>query len=126
MIIWIENNQILKVYECIDKYKELEFFDPFVAFHQHFIDLQTKGWELAKLGRSAWIAKTFSPYVRAEYTMHTVGQIIKKSYLQELKFSCDTERSNIDFERTIKQYINVCGVDNELFYLDRTERFEEQ
>jgi hypothetical protein len=124
MIVWIENNQILKIYECVDKYKDLEFFDPFIAFHKHFLDLQEKGWELAKLGRSAWIAKTFAPYVRAAYTMHTVGQIIKKSYLQEFKFACDTQRSEIDFERTIKQYMGLFGLDNELFYLARTEKFE--
>lgn len=125
LMIWIENNEILKIYECVNKYKDLEFFEPFITFHEHFRMLEDKGWELAKLGRSTWIAKTFAPYVRAEFTMHTIAQIIKKSYLQEIKFSCDTERSAIDFERTIKQYTVLFGLDNELFYLARTEKFED-
>lgn len=125
LIEWIENNQILKIYECVNKYKDLEFFEPFILFHEHFRTLESKGWELAKLGRSAWIAKNFAPYVRAELTMHTIAQIIKKSYLQEIKISCDTERSMIDFERTIKQYMALFGIDNELFYLARTETFED-
>lgn len=125
MIVWIENNEILKVYECVDKYPDLEFFAPFTAFNKRFVDLQEKGWELAKLGRSAWIAKSFAPYIRAAYTMHTVAQIIKKSYLQELKFACDTQRAAIDFERTIDQYAGLFGMDSELFYLARTENFED-
>lgn len=125
MLLWIENNEILKVYECVDTHQDLEFFAPFTAFNKHFLDLQEKGWELAKLGRSAWIAKTFAPYIRFAYTMHTVAQIIKKSYLQEFKFACDTQRSEIDFGGTMNKYAELFGMDSELFYLARTENFED-
>ena len=126
MVVWIENNEILKIYESLDKYHDLDFFAPFIAFNKHFLDLQEKGWQLAKLGRSAWIAKAFLPYMRSAYTMHTVAQIIKKSYLQELKFACDTQRAELDFERTIDQYAGLFGMDSELFYLARTENFEDK
>jgi len=126
MVVWIENNEILKIYDCVDKYPDLDFFAPFVAFNKHFVDLQEKGWQLAKLGRSAWIAKAFAPYIRTAYTMHTVAQIIKQSYLQELKFACDTQRAQIDFEKTIDQYAELFGMDSELFYLARTENFEDR
>lgn len=125
LVVWIKNDDVLKVYECVDKYKELEFFDPFIRFHEKFRTLEEKAWELAKQGKSAWIAKNLSPYVRTQYTMHTVGQIIKKSYLQEFKFSCETEHTEIDLKQTIKQYSSLFGMDNELFYLAKTAKFEE-
>lgn len=126
MLEWIENNEIVKIYECVAKYPDLDFFAPFVAFNKRFLELQEKGWELAKLGRSAWIAKSFAPYMKTAYTMHTVAQMIKQSYLQELKFACDTQRATIDFESTIDQYAGLFGMDSELFYLARTENFEDR
>lgn len=50
---------------------------------------------------------------------------MKKSYLKEFKTACESERSTIDFEKTIKQYGSLFKIDNELFYLARTEKFEE-
>lgn len=124
LVVLINQNQISKVYESVNKYKELESLEPFIRFHEVFRALEKQAWEYAKEGKSAWIAKNLSPYVRVEYTMHTVGQIIKKSYLHEFKHACETHSSTIDFGRTIKQYIVLFGVDNELSYLAKTQKFD--
>ncbi|MDP3300371.1 MAG: hypothetical protein Q8S36_00210 [Sulfuricurvum sp.] len=123
MILWIHQNQISKVYESVNTYRELESIEPFIRYHEAFRALEKQAWEYAKQGNSAWIVQNLSPYVRQECTMHTIGQIIKKSYLQEFRQACETRSSSLDFGRTIKQYTALFGVDNELFYLAKTQKF---
>lgn len=120
----IQSKSVREVYEFVVRESELEFFSPFIVFHQDFFMLKEKATEAAQKGDGVTVTKILKDYLDVEYTLAHLAEVYQALYLAQLEEKMRFgSYGEMNWEKSFEEYIAYFGKNEAFFNLCERNNF---
>lgn len=120
----IAENNITEVYKLALEYEELQYLDEFKQMSADFENIAQKALESAHNGDVSALSDIFGTYLQISFWSDRIKSIFQVAYLAEFEKSINTEKTAINWEQSIKNYIQIFGKDDDILAFCKNNGFD--
>lgn len=120
----IAENKHIEVYKLALEYEELQYLDEFKELCKEFELIAQTALESAHSGNAGALSEIFGKYLQVNFWSDRIKSIFQVAYLAEFENGINTEKDAINWEQSIKNYIQIFGKDDDIIAFCQKYRFE--
>lgn len=107
-------NRIMEAYKIALENDELQYLDEFKNLIKDFELVSEKAKEEAFNGKVGLVSEIFGEYKKINYWSDRIKSIFQIAYLEEFRINFLSNKSAINWEHSIKNYIQIFGKSDEI------------
>lgn len=116
----IAENRHIEVYKLALEYEELQYLDEFKQMSADFEKIAQEALEVAHNGDANTLDKVFGTYMQINFWNERIKSIFQIAYLAEFENGMKVEKTAINWEQSIKNYIQIFGKDDDILEFCKT------
>ena len=114
MLKLISQNKKAEAYKLALEFEELQYLDEFKALCAEFDVVAQKATETAHSGNPAGLNEIFGEYMQISFWTDKIKAIYQVAYLEEFAQKIKSEKDAINWEQSIKNYVQIFGKDDDI------------
>lgn len=114
MLKYIRENNKIKAYQLAQDFEELQYLEEFIALEREFNEIYDEAKSITYSGSIENLAEVFGDYTKISYWSDKIQSIFQIAYLEEFKQKAKLEKSLINWEQSVKNYIQIFGIDDDI------------
>lgn len=120
----INENKHIEVYKLALEYEEFQYLDEFKELCKEFELIAQKALESAHNGNAGALSEIFGKYLQVNFWSDRIKSIFQVAYLAEFENGINTQKDAINWEQSIKNYIQIFGKDDDIIAFCQKYHFE--
>lgn len=114
MLKLIAQKKKIEAYKLALEFEELQYLDEFKSLCAEFDAVAQKAIEVAHSGNPEGLSEVFGEYVKIKFWSDKIRAIFQVAYLEEFALKMKNEKDAINWEHSVKNYIQIFGKDDDI------------